>query len=248
MIEYQPALFSKEWYRTGTYLRTLPCTFRKGSNFHYTTVFSPIFHVRTVTDVNISKRCMTVIARTAQHSILTIYLLRKKYPVTVKRQKGIFALEEFFEVECIANTDSRSVVTITPGYPVTVFNPGDTRIVFILGLYHLRIPRFETDRLMAYFPIDSVFTKARKDIHLHCLIITTEDTGKSIPERNYRTIENTVGSRNVIASDNRVFRVTPHNVCTTFRAFFPRHIHHLFHNSSMLLVIYFIDSSFHPDR
>ena len=212
MIEYQPALFSKERNRTCPYLRTLPCTFGERGNFHHTTVFPPIFHIRTVTDVNISKRCMTVVARTTQHSIFTIYLLRKKYPIAVKRQEGIFALEEFFEVECITDTNCRSVVTIAPSNPITIFNPGDTRIIFILGLYHLRIPRLKANGLVIYLPIDSVFTKARKDIHLHRLIVTTEYTGKPISERNYRTVENTVGTRNVVTPDNRVLRIAPHDI------------------------------------
>ena len=38
----------------------------------------------------------------------------------------------------------------------------------------------------------NIFTGFSKDIHLHCLVVTTEYSGKSIFKRHYGTIKNTV--------------------------------------------------------
>ena len=132
VIEHQPAFFCQERHRSGSNLCTLPGTFRERSHFHYTTVLTPILHIGTVADINISERCMTVVTRTAQHGILTVNFLRKQYAVTVKWKEGILTLIEFLEIECITDTDSRSVITVAPCNPVTVFNPSDTRVIFIL--------------------------------------------------------------------------------------------------------------------
>ena len=120
VIEQQPSRFGEERHGTCADFRTLPGTVFKRSYFHHTAVFTPIFHVGTVADVDVAERCVPVVAGTAQHGVFAVYLLWKQYAVAVERQEGVFALEEFFEVERIPNTDGWSVVSVTPGNPVTV--------------------------------------------------------------------------------------------------------------------------------
>ena len=135
---------------------------------------------------------MTVVTRTAQHGILTVNFLREQYAVTVKWKEGILALIEFLEIECITDTDGRSVITVAPCNPVTVFNPSDTRVIFIFRIYHLRIAGLKDNRLMIDFPVDAVLAETCKDIHLYSSVVATEHPSKSIFEGNYRTIENTI--------------------------------------------------------
>ena len=135
---------------------------------------------------------MPAVTGTAQERIFAIELLREQHTVAVERQKGILTLEEFLEIESIANADSRTVVTIAPRNPIAVLNPCYTRVVFILGLYHVCIPGLELDWLMFYFPMDTVLTEPGKNIHLHRTVVTAEHTGITIFKRNHRTVENTV--------------------------------------------------------
>ena len=155
-------------------------------------MFSPIFHIRAIADIDITERSMSIIAGTTQHGVFSIYLLREKYPVAIEWKESILALEKLFEVKRICNADSRTMIAVAPGNPVTILNPSYTRIIFILRLNHIRIACLELYRFVIDIPIDAVLTETGKDIHLHCLVVTTEYSGKSIFKRHYGTIKNTV--------------------------------------------------------
>ena len=45
---------------------------------------------------------------------------------------------------------------------------------------------------MIDFPVDTIFAEARKNIHLHCLVVAAENSCESVFERNDSTIEDTV--------------------------------------------------------
>ena len=156
------------------------------------TVFAPELHVGAEADVDVAKRSMSAVAGTAQERIFAIELLRQQHTVAIERQESILALEELLEIESIADADGGTVVAVAPRNPVTVFNPCHARVVFIFGLYHIRIPGLEPDGFMLYFPVDAVLAETGKDIHLHRTIVTTEHTGITILKRNHRTVENAV--------------------------------------------------------
>ena len=93
---------------------------------------------------------------------------------------------------------------------------------------------------MINIPVNAIFAETGKNIHLHRFIVAAEYSGKTVSKGNDGTIENTVRRRNLITSYNRIFRVTPHNIGTTFGTTFPRHIKNFFHlYLKFLLLIYF---------
>ena len=119
--------------------------------------------------------------------------MREKYSITIERQEGILALEEIYKIKCIGNTDSRSMIAVAPSYPITVFNPRNTRVIFIFGFNHFRVTGFELNRFMTNIPMNTIFTESCEDIHLYSFVVTTEYAGESIFERYDSTVENTIG-------------------------------------------------------
>src|SRR5690606_25664193 len=102
MIYHQPTLISEYGYGPCTNLGTLPCTLLKRRHFHHTAVLSPIFHIGAVAQIDITKRSVTIVARTTQHSIFSINLFGKQNTVSIERQECIFALKKLLEVECVS--------------------------------------------------------------------------------------------------------------------------------------------------
>ena len=192
MVEQQPTFVCQDRHITCTNLCTLPCTVFERSLFHYAAVFTPVLHIRAIADVDVTERSVTVVARTRKHSILTVNLFWEEHTITVERKECIFALEEFLEVECISDTDSWSVVTITPSNPVAVFNPSYAWVILIVTFNHVCVTTLEHDRFVVDFPVYTVFREACEDIHLHTLVVATEYTSEAITERNYSTVEDTV--------------------------------------------------------
>lgn len=115
-----------------------------------------------------------------------------------------FRTGKLLEIECIADTDSRSVITVAPGNPVAVFYPGDTWVILVFRFYHIGVSGLEFDWFVIDVPVDTVFTESRKDIHLYGFVVTTEYSGETVAERYNGTVEYTVGTRYLITSDNRI--------------------------------------------
>ena len=204
MVEQQPTLIGEDGYRACTYFCTLPCTLGERGHLHHAAVLSPVLHVGTETDIYVTERCVTVVARAAQHCILAVYLLWKKYSVPVERQERILALEKLLEVECISNTDGRSMIAVAPCNPVTVFNPCHTGVVFVLRLNHICVAGLEYDGFMFNLPIYTVLAESGKYVHLHSLVVATEYACISILERYDSTVEDAVRCGNSIAVNDRV--------------------------------------------
>ena len=136
---------------------------------------------------------MAVITRTAQHGILAIEFLREEHTVTVKRQEGILTLEKLLEVKRIADADCRAVITVTPSNPIAVINLCNTRVILVIRVNHIGVTGLELDWFMLDIPVNAVFTESGKDIHLHSLVVATENSGIATVERHHGTIENTIG-------------------------------------------------------
>ena len=94
-------------------------------------MLAPILHIWTEADIDITERCMTIVAWTAQHRILSIDLLWEEDAVTVEWQESILTLIELLEVEGVSNTDCWSVITVTPSNPITVLNPCNTWVILV---------------------------------------------------------------------------------------------------------------------
>jgi hypothetical protein len=172
---------------------------------------------------------MSVIAGTAQHGIFAINLLGKKYPVPVEGKKGIFTLEEFLEVESVGNPDGRTVISITPGYPVPVLYISNPRVIFVIRLDHPCIACLHLNGLMINLPVDAILAEPGIDIHLHCFVVTAEYTRKSLPEGDYGTIEDAVGGGDLIPPDDRVPGIAPNYISRSLWSFFPGYFCHSSH-------------------
>ena len=147
---------------------------------------------------------MSVVAGAAQHSVLAVNLLRKEDAVAVEWQECVLALEELLEVECVSDADGWSVIAVAPCNPVAVFNPCDTRVIFVFRFNHLGVAGLEYYRLVLNLPVYAVLAESCKDVHLYSLVVAAEHSRISILERNDCTVEYAVRCRYGITADNRV--------------------------------------------
>lgn len=85
------------------------------------------------------------------------------------------------------------MIAVTPSNPISVFNPCNTRVIFIFGFDHFRVTGFKLNRFMTNIPMNTIFTEPCEDIHLYSFVVTTEYAGEPIFERYDSTIENTIG-------------------------------------------------------
>ena len=139
-------------------------------------------------------------------------------------EESVLALEKILEVEGIADADCRSVEAVAPCDPVAVADEGDARVILVVGIDHFGISGLELYRLVIYLPVDTVGAESGEDIHLDCLVVAAEHSGKAVFERYYRAIENTVGGRNVISAYDRVAAEAPHYVGASCRTLFPGYL------------------------
>ena len=65
-------------------------------------MLAPILHVRAEADVDVTERCVTIVAWTTQHRILSIDLLWEEDAITIEWQESILTLIELLEVEGVA--------------------------------------------------------------------------------------------------------------------------------------------------
>ena len=135
---------------------------------------------------------MPVVAGARKHGELAVYLLWEEHTVAVEGQEGVLALVKAFEVEGVSDTDSGTMIAIAPGNPVAVFYPSNAWVVLILRFYHLSIACLEHDRFVIDVPVDAVLAESGKDIHLHGLVVATENACETIFKGYYGTVENAV--------------------------------------------------------
>ena len=222
MIEQEPAFVDQEGHGSGANLRTLPGTLWERSGRHDATMLAPILHIGTETEVDVAERGVAIVTGTAQKGILAIDFFGEEHAIAVEWQEGILALIERFEVESVAKTNRRTVVTVAPSNPITVFKPRHPWVVFVFRGNHLRVARLENDGFFVDFPMDAVVAEACKDIHLHGFVVATEHTCEAVFKRNDGTIEDAVGRGDVISADDGVVAVAPHHVFAALRALLPR--------------------------
>ena len=182
---------------------------------------SPELQVGRFGVVDVAEGGVSPVARTRQHGITSAYLLRHQHSVAVERQKRVLALEKFLEIKCVGNADGGSVVTVAPGDPVAVLDPGHTGVILIVRLDHVGVAGLELDRLVVDLPVHAVFAEPGEYVHLHALVVAAEHSGKSVAERHHGTVEHTVGGRYGITAYNRVAARTPHRIIASFRTLFP---------------------------
>ncbi len=221
VIEKQPALFGEDGHGAGTDFGALPSALFEGHGTHHVAVFAPVFHVGGVTDEDVAKGGVSVVARAGEHGVASAYLLRKEHTVAVEGEEGILALMEGAEVVGVANAYGGPVVSVAPGYPVAVADAGHAGVVFVVGLDHVGVSGFETNGVGIDAPMYAVVAKPGENVHLHPPVVAAKHAGEAVAKGDYCAIEYAVGRGDVVAVDNGVVGVAPHDVGGAFGPFLP---------------------------
>jgi len=124
------------------------------------TMTAPKIQIRRLTIEYISKRCMTGIARTAQHGKVAIDFLRKQHAIPIIRQKSIFQLMECFKIESICHSNGWSMITITPSHIITIFDKTNTWVIAIKPFAYFRIIAFKTKWFFINLPLYTIFAES----------------------------------------------------------------------------------------
>jgi hypothetical protein len=69
--------------------------------------------------------------------------------------------------------------------------------------------------------MEAILAESGMDIHLHRLIVAAEYACKTIPEGDYRTVENTIGSGDIVASNDRIPGIAPEHIRGPLGSIFP---------------------------
>ena len=136
---------------------------------------------------------MSCITWTTQHRKLAIDLAREHHPIAVVRQESILQLMESLEILCPCHTNRWSMITITPGDIILLTYLADTRVVAIHPLSYLLVVALHANGFFVDIPVDGILTETCMKRHASVLVITSEDTCKSILISYYGTIEDTIG-------------------------------------------------------
>ena len=136
---------------------------------------------------------MPRITGTTQHRKLAIDLAREHHPIAVVRQESILQLMESLEILCPCHTNRWSMITITPGDIILFAYLAHTRVVAIPPLSYLLVVALHANGFFVDIPVNGILTETSMKRHASVLVITSEDTSKSILISYYGTIEDTIG-------------------------------------------------------
>ena len=131
---------------------------------------------------------------------------------------------ERLEVKGISDPDRGTMVAITPGDIVAIFDEDNTRVVAIDPLTDFLVLAFEGQWLWVDVPVDGVITEADMQAHTAVGVVAAEDPSIAFAKANDCTIEDAIGGRKEVAWDDGVGTVAPDDIFAAFGAFFPRHI------------------------
>jgi hypothetical protein len=73
------------------------------------------------------------------------------------------------------------------------------------------------------FPVDAVLAEPGEYVHLYGFVVAAEHSSEPVAEWHYGAVEDTIGTGNLVASDDGILREPPHYVGTSCRTFFPGH-------------------------
>ena len=154
---------------------------------------------------------MAVVAWTAEHIIIAVYLSWKQHTVSVKRQKRVFHLVIRLKIICVANADRRIfVIAVAPGYIIPIFDPAHSWIIAEIPFCDLRVCSLEYNRIVLNVPVNAVFTKSGKNIHADRFAVTAEHSRKTVFIWDNRTVKHAVRIFCCKPLDNRIFVIAPY--------------------------------------
>ena len=227
VVEQQPALRSLNRNGARTDLHALPRRHFERRGRHHMAVATPELHVGALRVEDVPESRMAVVARTREHGELPADLAWEKHPVAVERDKGVLQLVEGLEIIRPRDADRRAVVAVAPRNVVFILDLCHTRVIAINPLAYFSIAARQPEILLGDVPFQAIDREPYMDAHSAVGIVAAENTCIVILaffKRYHRRVEDRVRSRQRIAPDNRVLRVTPQNLFTPRGAVLPRHI------------------------
>jgi len=217
VVNHQPAFRGLNGNGSGSNLGTLPAILHT----HHKAVFTPVHQVCGLAEENIPERGMTVITWTAEQDIFVIDFAREKHPVAVERQQGVFQKMKSFKIKGISNANRWTVISVAPGYVISVLKPDNPRVIPVLELTDFRIVRLPGNGIVINIPVEPITAETTVQVHLPPLIVTAKNTCKTILEGNDCRIKNAVGGWDPIARDDWIGSVTPDNILASGRTLLP---------------------------
>ena len=119
-------------------------------------VFAPVYHIRALTDKDISERCMSAVGRTGQHHEIAVYFSGEQYGVTVKGKERILDSYKRLEIRGFRNTDGCAVEILTPDDIVGIFYLYQSGIICINRHERLAFFIYELDLILIKIPVNSI--------------------------------------------------------------------------------------------
>ena len=128
------------------------------------------------------------------------------------------------EVVRVGHADGGAMVAVAPSDVVSIFYPAYAWVVAVNKAAHFRVGADKIYRFGFDLPVDAVGAFAAVNAHLAALVVTTEDTGKTLLERNDGAIKDTVGTRYQVTRNNRILRIAPHYLGASWEFILPGYV------------------------
>ena len=182
---------------------------------------SPELHIGRLAVEDVAESGVARIGRTGKHSVAAAYLTGEQHAVAVVGEEGIFHLVEGFKILRPRQADGGAVVAVAPAHPVFAVQKGHTRVVAIDPFGHFRVGPGEAEHFRLDVPVDAVLGKACVEGHPAVGVVTAENAGESILERNHGTVEDAVGVWQQVPGNHRILGIAPEGSGASGRPVFP---------------------------
>src|SRR3972149_2616338 len=155
---------------------------------------------------------MSVVAGPAEHHEIAVYFSGEQNSVTVKRQKGVFQLDEGFEILCLRYGDSRPVEVIAPGNVIRACYLHQSWVVTVKDWLCGRTVFIEKcDNLFFNFPTNTVLASTQMQIGIPVLMVGPENADKFALIRDDGTVKNSARIFQRVQGDYRILVISPNN-------------------------------------
>ena len=168
------------------------------------------------------------VARTRQHGVAVSDLAGEQHAVAVVGQESVLQLVERLEIGRPGDAYRRlAAVAIAPGDVVFVAELHHARVVAVDPGPDLRVGTFEAHILLGDVPVQTVDREAHVQPHADVGVVAAEHAGIVVLpflERHDGRVEDRVRGRKLVALDDRIGRIAPHDVPVACGTLLPRHV------------------------
>ena len=187
---------------------------------HHESMHAPVAHVGALADVDVAEGGVAVVAGAAEHHEFAADFPRKQHAIAVERQERVLEPIEPLEVFGRCDADRRSAVSAAPGDVVGLLDFYDAGIVGVVAGF-VRVAAGELNRLRLDVPIEPVVAPAEVEMWKPVLLLEAEDADETVAVGCDGAIVNSLHAGDVMAADDRVAGVPPHDGARTGWALLP---------------------------